>query len=798
MRQDAPERKTALDGVSVVEFGCGVAVGYCGALLAACGAEVIKIEPPGLGDSVRHLPPFAAGVAAPEASGLHAFLSANKLSCVLDLDTPEGAEQAAHLAETADIVVEALGPGKAEALGLADPHGILVSLSWFGSDGRRRDWAGSDAIVQALAGFLYPIGSKDGPPQIPGGYQAQITGGLTAFVAAMTALIGGGGAHIDQSILEAQTTYTENAGVRLAYDGSPSVRKGLNCFEPTYPQTIYPAADGWIGVTALTPPQWRACCELIGAPELADDPRFTTPLERCGRAEELDAILAPLFRKRPALAWFHEGQARRIPFALVPTMADLANLDHFQARDLLARYEHPDVGSFSAATIPWKLTATPLRRGGMAPQLGEHTEMVLGRIGTAPGRCKALPAEAPLHDIRIVDLTMGWSGPLATRHLADMGAEVIKIESCGHPDWWRGWERTAESLATQEHEKSAIFNHMNRNKLGVAIDLARAEGRALALKLVARADAVIENQATGVMAKLGLSYNDLRQVNPQIVMLSLPAFGAVGPWSGYRGYGSTVEQSAGLPHLTGAADGPPLQTHVAYGDACGGLNAAAALLLALYHRARSGEGQRLEISQVECMLQQGVHGTIAQGLSGAPPARTGNRHPLFVPHGCFACAAPDSWLVVAVTEDAQWAPLCAVIDRPDLAELTPSERRTDEESVEAAISAWAATMDADAAMGALQAASVPAAAVRRSSDLLHDPAFVERGFWREIERDVVGVKPHPLTPWRYNGDRAELRSPAPLLGEHNRAVLCDILGLSEKELAVLAADAIIGDTPIVR
>ncbi len=793
MQRGTPERKTALDGVSVVEFGDGVAVGYCGALLAACGAEVIKIEPPGHGDSVRHLPPFADGVATPEASGMHAFLNANKLSCVLDMTTPDGPEQAVRLAETADIVLEALGPGKADALGLGDPHGILVSLSWFGNDGQRRDWVGSDSVVQALGGFLYPIGRKEGPPVIPGGYQAQITGGLTAFVAAMTALLGGGGAHIDQSILEAQTTYTENAGVRLAYDGSPSARKGLNRFEPTYPQTIYPAADGWIGVTALTPPQWRACCELIGAPELADDPRFATPLERCNRAEALDAILIPLFRKRPALAWFHEGQARRLPFALVPTMADLADLDHFQARELLASYEHPDIGSFSAATIPWKLAATPLRRGGVSPRLGEHTEMVLDRAASPREASQKTP---PLNGIRIVDLTMGWSGPLATRHLADMGAEVVKIESCGYPDWWRGWEHTLESLATREHEKSAIFNHMNRNKLGVAIDLTRSEGRALALKLVARADAVIENQATGVMAKLGLSYDALKQVNPQIVMLSLPAFGAEGPWSGYRGYGSTVEQGAGLPHLTGEADGPPLQTHVAYGDACGGLNAAGALLVALFYRARSGQGQRLEISQVECMLQQGMQGTIAQGLTGAPPPRTGNRHPLFVPHGCFACAAPDSWLVVAVTDETQWAPLCETIGRPELARLTWSERQAEQDSIEAAIAAWTRTVQADAAMEALQAAGVPAGTVRRSSDLLHDPAFVERGFWREIERDVVGPKPHPLTPWRYNGSRAELRSPAPLLGEHNRTVLCDMLGLGEDELADLAAAAIIGDKPI--
>jgi crotonobetainyl-CoA:carnitine CoA-transferase CaiB-like acyl-CoA transferase len=378
----------SLEGVKVVEFGDGLAVSYCGALLAACGAEVIKLEPPGTGDSVRRLPPFAQGVAEPEASGLNAFVSAGKASVAIDLQACPGVALARRLAADADIVLQALAPGAAEAAGLGygdlkavAPKLVMVALSWFGNEGARRDWAGSDAVAQALAGFIYPIGPKEGPPKIPGGYYAQITGGLTAYIAVMTALLGNlagdQGVLIDQSILEAQTAYTETAGVRLSYDGVPSVRKGINKFQPTYPQTIYPAADGWIGVTALTPPQWRACCELIGAPELIDDPRFATARERSERADELDPYLVPLFAKRPAQEWFHEAQARRVPFALVPTMAELAELDHFQAREVLARYQHPDLGEFSAAAIPWKLAETPLRRGGVAPRLGQHTHEIL-------------------------------------------------------------------------------------------------------------------------------------------------------------------------------------------------------------------------------------------------------------------------------------------------------------------------------------------------------------------------------------------------------------------------------------
>ena len=387
----------ALQGIEVVEFGDGVAVGYLGALLAAGGARVTKVEPPHRGDSVRHLPPFAELAPVPEASGMHVFLNANKQSVTLDLDGALSRRLAFEVASKANVVIEAMGPEKMNTLGLGhaerkavNPALSMVALSWFGATGQRRDWHGSDAIAQALSGFIYPIGPAEGPPVIPGGYNAQITAAVTAFIPLMTALLAGlekaDGALIDQSILEAQITYTETSGVRASYDGASTPRKGLNNFVPTYPQTIYPAADGWIGVTVLTPLQWRACCEMLGAPELAEDPRFRTSQDRSLRAAELDPYLVPLFSKRPALEWFHEGQARRIPLALVPTMADLRELDHFDIREVLARFEHPDAGAFQAAAIPWKFAATPLRQGGRAPRLGEHSQVVLRERTSATER----------------------------------------------------------------------------------------------------------------------------------------------------------------------------------------------------------------------------------------------------------------------------------------------------------------------------------------------------------------------------------------------------------------------------
>ncbi|MDF2231758.1 CoA transferase [Albimonas sp. CAU 1670] len=405
------------------------------------------------------------------------------------------------------------------------------------------------------------------------------------------------------------------------------------------------------------------------------------------------------------------------------------------------------------------------------------------------------PRPLALRGVRILDLTMGWAGPLGARYLADEGAEVIKIEGPGHFDWWRGWDLGGKADAAMTHEKSPNFNYNNRNKRGVAIDLTRPEGRALALRLAETCDAAIENQATGVMAKLGLTYEDLKAVNPSIIMLSMPGFGAEGPWSAYRAYGSTVEQSSGLPHLTGRPEDPPAMCHIAYGDAAGGMHAAAMLLTALFHRRRTGEGQRLDLAQVEGLMQFGIHGPITQSMTGAPPERLGRRHPLHVPHGVFPCTAEDTWVAAAVTVDEAWPALARLLGREDWAGdpalTTPEGRRAIEDEIEAALATFTAQRTPPEAAQALRAAGVAVAPVIRSADLLEDELLNARGFWAQVERAHVGVKPHPLTPWTLDGQRTPIRSPAPTLGEHTEAVLRDLLDLGDGEIADLRREGVL-------
>jgi crotonobetainyl-CoA:carnitine CoA-transferase CaiB-like acyl-CoA transferase len=474
-------------------------------------------------------------------------------------------------------------------------------------------------------------------------------------------------------------------------------------------------------------------------------------------------------------------------------------------RDLLAQPVFRNDGAFATITIgasrfegpgiPFRPPSCPPRSSGDAPLVHDAKAVEWPARAQRPFAASEGREGAPLAGLRIVDLTMGWAGPLVTRTMADLGAEVVKIEACAHTDWWRGQDVRPTYFRERHYEKRPNFLCMNRNKLGITLDLTTEAGVALVKRLTARADAVIENYAHGVAAKLGLGYAALSAVKPDLVMLSMPAFRS-GPWEKARAYGFTLEQASGLPTIAGNPDGPPLLTHYAYGDPIGGLNGACALLTALAHRRRTGRGQHVELSQVECMLPLTAPWLIEQAVTGRVAERMGNRHPRHVPQNCFRCAGEDAFVHIAVTDDAMWHRLCAAIGRADWAAdgslREAGGRRGREAELEAGIEAWTSTHDADAAMRLLQASRVVAGVVRSPYDLASDPHLVARGFWRQAERPFSGPHGHGSLAFRESDVPYPLRWPSPTLGEHNREVLGGMLGLTPAELDELAAQGVIG------
>jgi len=406
----------------------------------------------------------------------------------------------------------------------------------------------------------------------------------------------------------------------------------------------------------------------------------------------------------------------------------------------------------------------------------------------------------PLSGIRVLDLTMGWAGPYASRLLGDMGAEVIKIESVRNWDVTRAPHPLGRDVE-KSYNRSGYFNHLNRNKLGCALDLLHPRGRELFLKLVALSDAVMEDHSADATDDRGLSYDALRQARPDIILVSISAHGKHGPEAGHTANGTHVEQLAGLLSLTGYPDRGPHKSGISYGDPVAGISAAAALCAALLYRRRTGRGRWVEVAQRESMASLIGEFFVGFSMNGRQPPLLGNRHRSMAPHGCYPCAGPPEagWLAIAVTSDAEFAALCRVMGRTELAadprfaDVVSRHRRQDE--LDEVISAWTRGKTPGEAALTLQEAGVAASPVPSVVDLMEDSHLRQRGFFERTAHPEAGVWEMDGVPWRLSLTPAHVRLNAPCFGEHNDYVFRHLLCLSAEEVAELERWGVTGREP---
>lgn len=704
----------------MLELGSGVAVRYCGRLFSLLGARVLRV---GRGEDER------IGYARELGEAYGRWLDQGKHFIedvdVQRLDVVIGG-QYAHDIKAAEEV--------------AASHGaVLLAMTWFDLAGPYRDWQGSDEIIAALAGIAYSFGERTGPPMLAQGHAPQITAGLIGLIASLASLLVDRDRRpkrIDVNVHEASMCYSETATLSSHVSGEPSVRLGVNRFVPTYPCSPYRTSDGWVGVTCLTPQQWLSLCALIERADLAADPELDTAYKRLMRAEQVDAALAPVFVHKTREEWVALGMAHRIPIAPMIQPGQLPKVPHWIER-----------GAF-----------TPFGADGIhGPALPYRIRF--NSAGVKPWHSKS--ADAPLADLRVVDFGMGWAGPLCGRTLGDLGADVVKIESEAHPDWWRGWDAGAVDMETRERQHN--FINVNRNKRGVDFDLTQSGGRSWVKALIAGADVVVENYAAGVLTKLGLGPDTHRDVNPSLITVSMPAFGNGGPLSGIRAYGSTVEQSSGLPFANGESHWVPVQQHIAFGDPIAGLYGASAVLAALHARHRLG-GAYVDLSQVACLFQLGADAIITEQVLGAPVHRSGHARARLAFCAVVPAAGEDQWLCVA-------APDAVTLER--LHQVVQGDDR-------ASVSKWAAMRDARTAAAELQSAGILAAPVNPPHVLMDDAQLSFSGYFAPMQREYVGEHFVAASPWRFNGERPVLRRPAPLLGEHTAEVMAEIDATSKQ------------------
>ena len=795
-----------LSELRVVEIGSGDALAYCGKLFSDFGAEVIKLEAPG-GDPARSLPPLVETGHGRE-SATFAWLNTNKRNITADLGQTAGVEKIRGLLSRADLLLDGRHPADIAGSRLShaglrqsEPALAITAISWFGEHGPYRDYAATDSVCRSLAGLVKLVGPIEGPPVLPRDGQVGVVAGLTAFIPSLAALYAReqqGARRFAVSAHESLLQISEfDTGLALEA-GFTRPRIGINRFGRGFPVGNFATKEGWLGVTVVTPAQWMAFCEMIGLPELGPDPRYSATPDRYLHAEELKRIIEPVLMLRTAKEWFERGIELRLPLAIVPDMRELLAQQVHRERGAFAPVEIGEA-SFDAPVLPQYLTRSPPRANGRAPFAGEHNEVPLPAHRRLATRGAGAGDALPLQGLRIIDLTMGWAGPSATRQMGDLGADVIKVESCQYPDWFRGVDPRGPYYPEKTYEKTYWFQMQNRNKRGITLDLTSRTGLSLLKRLLKDADAVIDNYAADVMPRLGLDAAAMHKINPRLVVVTMPAFGMRGAWSGVRAYGSTLEQASGLPSVTGREEDPPTMLHAALGDPVGGLNAAAALMLGFMHQKNTGEGQHVDLSAVEAMLPLVAPSIIEQSATGQTGPRIGNRHPTHVPHGCFPCLGEDQWITLAVRSDEEWRSLCAIMHRPDLAAdpalATTDGRRAEEDRIEVAIRHWTMTVRPDLAMVTLQAARIPAGVARLPMDLAGDPHLMKVGHWQPVDRTYMG--PHLLPSVSYREGEAELpyaiERLAPTLGQHNEEVLRDLLGLKDEEIAGLRDEAVIGN-----
>ena len=363
----------ALAGLKVLDVAGTIASGYCGKLFADHGAEVINVEPPDGGFGTRREPPFIPGADAPESSALHAYLSTNKASVALDVDAEPA--QLVHLVQGSAVILDK-GRYDCAAFTAAAPEVVVSTITWFGRHGPYADFKGNGAVCWSLGGMVRNVGPEQGPPWVPTGCGAEVVGGLAAYIGTMGQVmaraIGNatGPVRVDTSIHEANLCFTEVGGVGGYRSGRRGKRLGVNRFAPTYPLGVYACADGWLGVTALTPRQWKNFCSLLAMDQYADEPSYQTAIGRLSDYDTLEPIIRQRMRNRSAAELVIRGQSLRIPLAPVPTMEELFSVDQYVHRGAFTGISCNGTG-FRVPATPFRLFRTPAIAGGRVVELGE-------------------------------------------------------------------------------------------------------------------------------------------------------------------------------------------------------------------------------------------------------------------------------------------------------------------------------------------------------------------------------------------------------------------------------------------
>lgn len=760
----------------------------CGRLLADMGADVILVEPPG-GSSLRQRHPRSPD----GAHGLgFAWRNANKRGIVLDLADADDRARFEALLDDADVWLESAGrnalvdPAAASA---SRPELVVTSITPFGLTGPYADFAANDDVLEAFGAAMFKAGIADKSPLLP---PTALATDVSAVVAALATVLAlhqrqgtGRGQHVDLAVMSAAAAAADwsypNASVSR-HKGSVynEVRNGGGFMYP-----IFRCLDGYIRMVILAPRQWMALYDWMGRPEAFADEEFWSNVgNRIMNADVLNPQYQEFFADKKMLDICTEAQQRGIVCTPLLTPAEVMADPHLGERGTFVTDEVLPGTTAPVASGFFEVDGTRHGFRSRAPQLDEHGGAGFADDPISWGEPTQPTGSAPLAGIRVLDFGIGGVGVEAARALAEYGADVIRVESRTYPDFIRLVAFT---------EVSPSFTSSSRSKRSLGVNIKTDDGLDLVHRLVADADVVVENSATGVMTSLGLGYDALREINPGIVMVSSQLVGSRGPNAHWTGYGPTTQTYGGLLHLWDYDDDDaPATNQTIYPDHLAGRLGAFAAVCGLLGRSQSGKGCHAEIAQVEAVVNMLAERLLQEAVTPGSTGPCGNASPEFAPRGPYPCAGEQKWVVISVRDDDQWAALVEVLGSPDWATdaslATAAGRLAAVDRIDAELGRWTSERDRMAVVDELQAAQVPCGAMLNGDDLLDDPHLAARGWNVRVDQPGIGVIDLEGPAWVAPDMAGPITYPAPGLGQHTREIARDVLGLDDAQVAALIAD----------
>lgn len=755
-----------LDGVVVIDFTRIMAGPFCTQMMADLGARVIRIEgvDEATTDTTRLTPPIVNGL-----SQTFAALNRNKESLSINLASAEAPGIIRKLIERADVVIENFKPSTSRKYGLnwenvraINARVVLCSISGYGRASSMADTPAYDLVIQAASGAMQLTGELGRPPIKMGVPVSDLTTGVSASIGILAALrkrdATGLGSYIDISMLDvALSLLSYMAPMYLSLGVMPQrVASG----HPTiYPYNAFETTDGYIVVAPFTQHFWRNFCRTLGRPELIDDVRYTDFAGRMANREGLHEILSTIMKSKGRAEWLRILEEGDVPCALVHSVGEALDLPHTRARDMVSSMS--DMPSMPVIGTPFRFAWSdgsrfePTYRS--PPAVGQQTEDILNwlqrevrptpsAMASAQTPNAADDATPPISGLKVLDLTRMAAGPFCTQLLADLGADVIKIESDRSGDPTRGNIPKVDGYST-------YFLSVNRGKRSVALDLKSPEGRQRVLDLARDADVIVENFRPGVMDRLGLSYAELKAVNPDIIFCSISGFGHTGPLRNKISFDLVTQSMAGYVDSTGEPGRPPSRIGIPIGDLAGSYAASFAILAALRHRDRSGLGAHIDLALHDVLVSQLAYLGQTYLTTGESPARIGSGHPNVVPYRAYATS--NGHMVVAAYNQSLWQRLIDAIGMGHLAQdaryATRQARLEHRELVDQTLEKVFVARATEHWLPLLGKVGVPAAPVSSIGDALDSEVAKSRGVIIDVPLPNGYVSRAVASPFHING-----------------------------------------------